>query len=78
MFDTYHWILEVVLRKDQQKGFQVLPKRWLVEHTFSWLNWYRRLSEDYERHPEMSEAAIYAAMIGVMLRRLATQDSLYK
>jgi putative transposase len=53
------------------KGFEVLPKRWVVERTFGWLNWFRRLSKDYERLPEMSEAAIYAAMTRMMVRRLA-------
>lgn len=71
MFDTYHWILEVVLRKDQQKGFQVLPMRWLVERTFAWLSNCRRLSRDYEALPQSSETFIYLAMIRLMLKRLA-------
>ncbi len=50
--------------------FEILPKRWVIERTFGWLNWFRRLSKDYERLPEMSEAAIYAAMTRIMLRRL--------
>jgi putative transposase len=50
--------------------FEVLPKRWVVERTFGWFNQYRRLSKDYERLPEMSEAAIYAVMTRIMLRRL--------
>jgi transposase len=41
----YH--VKVVQRSDQ-KGFKVLPKRWIVERTFAWLNWSRRLSKDYE------------------------------
>jgi putative transposase len=52
------------------KEFEVLPKRWVVERTFGWFNQYHRLSKDYERLPEMSEAAIYAVMTRVMLRRL--------
>jgi len=60
--------VEVIHR--QGPGFEVLPKRWVVERTFGWLNWYRRLSKDYERLPEMSEAAIYAVMTRIMLRRL--------
>jgi len=51
--------------------FELLPKRWVVERTFGWLNWFRRLSKDDEKLPEMSEAAIYAAMTRIMLRRLA-------
>ncbi len=50
--------------------FEVLPKRWVVKRTFGCFNQYR-LSKDYQRLPEMSEAAIYAVMTGIMLRRLA-------
>ena len=63
--------LEIVEKLGGQKGFQVLPKRWIVERTFAWLNRQRRLSKDYERLPETSEAFIYIAMIRLMLRRLA-------
>lgn len=48
-----------------------LPRRWVVERTFSWLGQNRRLSKDYERLPESSEAFIYAAMTRLMARRLA-------
>ncbi|MBD2639888.1 transposase, partial [Synechocystis sp. FACHB-908] len=57
------------------KSFEVLPKRWIVERTFGWLNWYRRLSKDYEHLPEMSEAAIYAVMTRIMLRRLSATST---
>jgi putative transposase len=60
--------VEVVKRSDA--GFVVLPKRWIVERTFSWLNQNRRLSKDYELLPEMSEAMIQGAMIRLMLQRL--------
>ncbi len=53
------------------KGFQVLPKRWVVERTFSWIDQNRRMSKDYERLPETSEAFIYVAMTRLMVRRLA-------
>jgi transposase len=53
------------------KGFKLLPKRWVVERTWGWLNWSRRLSKDYEVLPETSETFIYVAMIRIMLRRLA-------
>jgi putative transposase len=69
--DTYHWILETIKRSDNTKGFVLLPKRWVVERTWGWLNWSRRLSKDYEVWPETSEAFIYIAMIRIMLRRLA-------
>ncbi len=61
--------VEVIRRTN--KDFEVLPKRWVVERTFGWFNQYHRLSKDYERLPEMSEAAIYAVMTRIMLRRLA-------
>jgi len=64
------WILEIVKRSDDMTGFQVLPKRWIVERTFAWFGRYRRLSKDYETLPESSEAVIYLAMIHLMLRRL--------
>ncbi len=63
-------VLEIVERDPDQKGFRVLPRRWVVERTFAWLDRYRRLSKDYERDPRSSEAVIYAASIRTMLRRL--------
>ena len=53
------------------KGFQVLPKRWVVERTFSWTDQNRRMSKDYERLTETGEAFIYVAMSRLMVRRLA-------
>jgi putative transposase len=53
------------------KGFQVLPRRWVVERTFSWIDQNRRMSKDYERLTESSEAFIYVAMSRLMVRRLA-------
>jgi putative transposase len=67
------WVLEIVKRSDDVKGFQVLPHRWVVERTFGWLGRYRRLSKDYEGLPESSEAMIYIAMIHLMVRRLGRQ-----
>ena len=54
--DVYRWLWSVVTRHEEQKGFVVLPKRWLVERTFGWFNWCRRLSKDYEILPETTEA----------------------
>ncbi len=62
-------MLDVVKRVG--KGFQVLPKRWVVERTFAWFEGYRRLSKDYERLPKNSEAMIELAMIRLMLNCLA-------
>jgi putative transposase len=63
-------LLQVVPRPSTQKGFQVLPKRWIVERTFSWFNSYRRLSKDYEYRTDTSETMVYLAMIRLMLKRL--------
>jgi putative transposase len=67
------WLLEIVKRNESVKGWQLLPRRWVVERTISWLNGYRRLSRDYEYGPETSEAFIQIAMIHLMLHRLAPQ-----
>ena len=64
------WVLEIVKRSDDVKGFKVLPHRWVVERTFGWLGRYRRLSKDYEELTESSEAMIRIAMINLMLHRL--------
>ncbi len=53
------------------RTFKVLPRRWVVERTLAWVCRYRRHSKDYEHLPESSEALIYAAMIRLMLTRLA-------
>jgi putative transposase len=53
------------------KGFQVLPRRWVMERTIAWIDQNRRMSKDYERLPESGEAFIYVAMSRLMLRRLA-------
>lgn len=66
----WHWIWEITLRSDNRKGFVVLPKRWLVERTFSWLNQSRRLSKDYEKTTLSAESFIHLAMIRIMLNRL--------
>ncbi len=65
------WLLDIVRRNPDAKGFEVIRKRWIVERTFSWLDKCRRLSKDYERLRETSEAWVHVAMIGLMLRRLA-------
>jgi len=76
------WRLEVPRHPDRQawrygfaerprNAFRVLPRRWVVERTFAWLGQSRRLSKDYERLPEVSEAMIHGAMSRIMLRRVA-------
>lgn len=70
---VYGWVLEIVKRSDDAKGFVVLPRRWVVERTLAWLGRYRRLSKEYEEPTQSSEAMIYLAMIHLMLRRLGRQ-----
>src|SRR5436309_3545384 len=67
---TCLWLLQVVKRNDEVKGFVVLPRRWVVERTFAWLCRNRRLSKVYERACESSESFIYLAMIHLMVKRL--------
>ena len=71
VMQTYHWILRVVRRSEEAKGFVKLPVRWRVERTFGWLNGCRRFSKDYEVLPETHEVLVYAAMVRLMVRRLA-------
>jgi putative transposase len=65
------WTLEIVGKPADQKGFSVLPRRWVVERTFGWLGRYRRLVKDYDLLPQTTESFIYLAMTHIMLRRLA-------
>jgi transposase len=64
----------VVPRNADVKGFQVLPRRWVVERTFGWLTRCRRLARDYERKTAHAEAMIDVAMIRLMAARLAGED----
>jgi len=73
--DSFGWTLQTVLRPVGVKGFVILPKRWIVERTFAWINRYRRTSKDYERLTETSETMIYIAMIALMSKRLARQQN---
>lgn len=66
--------LEIKKRNEEVKGFEVIPRRWVVERTFAWLNNSRRLSKDYERLPKTSESLIYLAMIRLMLKRIVKED----
>lgn len=75
----YFWVPSEVSDVDEylkslgylsSKGFQVQPKRWIVERTFAWLGKYRRLSKDYEYNVIFSEGLIYLAMIKTMLKKI--------
>lgn len=54
----------------RKQGFKVVPKRWIVERTFGWFQWCRRLSIDYERLPDSAETFVYLASIKIMLKKL--------
>ena len=69
--ENLHAVLTIVLKQENQKGFQVLPKRWVIERTNAWISRNRRLARDYERLAASSEAFIYIAMIRIGLRRLS-------
>src|SRR6266704_4753373 len=60
---TGEWELEVVERPSGTRGFSVVPRRWVVERTFSWISRNRRMSKDYERKVQTSETLIQVAMI---------------
>jgi transposase len=61
------FVIEIVRRSQEQKGFHLLPRRWVVERTFGW----RTLVRDYERRIDVSTAMIHVAMGGVLFRRSA-------
>ena len=62
--------MQIVKRTDKRPVFEVLPRRWVVERTLSWLMRTRRLARDYERLPAHAEAMVNWSMIGLMTRRL--------
>ncbi len=72
---TGAWKLEIVKRSDAAKGFEVLPKRWIVERTFAWISRCRRLARDFERYARTTVAFVRLSMIRIMLRRLAANPS---
>jgi putative transposase len=67
-------VTEIVSRPKGSRGFTLIPRRWVVERTFAWLNQHRRLSKDYEYLTDTSEVMIQVAMIGIMLHRLAPEN----
>ena len=69
MKEKFHMDVDVVERSDSER-WQVLPKRWIVERTFAWLNNYRRLSKDYEINVAYSESMIKIAASYTLLKRL--------
>ena len=65
------FVLEIVRRTDNDPGFKVLPRRWVVERTFGWMTHRRRLLRDYETRLDVSKAMIHLAMGSLLLRRIA-------
>ena len=65
------FVIEIVRKLADQKGFQVLPRRWVVERTFGWMMRWRRLVRDYERRCDVSEAMIRVSLGALLLRRIA-------
>ena len=65
------WTLEIIKRSDTAKGFELLPRRWVVERTFAWFGRNRRLAKDFERTIESSTAWLMLASVQLMTRRLA-------
>ncbi len=71
MKDHGDWTIEIIKRSDTAKGFEVLPRRWVVERTFAWIGRCRRLAKDWEATLESSTAWAFVASIRLMTRRLA-------
>ena len=69
--DRGDWTLEIIKRSDTAKGFEVLPRRWVVERTFAWLGRCRRLAKDWEKSIASAEAWVFVAHIRLLTRRLA-------
>ncbi len=65
------WTLQIIRRSDTAKGFELLPRRWVVERTFAWLNRCRRLAKDVEATIESATAWIFVAHIRALTRRIA-------
>jgi putative transposase len=72
----FRFTLEIVTRDKEQKGFVVLPKRWIVERSLAWLGRNRILSKEYEHLTQTSESDVYIASIRMMLRRLDRRQTI--
>jgi transposase len=68
---TLSLTIDIVRKLAGQVGFQVLPRRWVAERTFSWINRCRRTVRDYERLPAHHAAMVQWSMVIIMTRRLA-------
>lgn len=65
------WTIDIIKRSDRAKGFEVLPRRWVVERTFAWLNRNRRLAKDFEQTIASATAWLFLASIQLLVRRAA-------
>ena len=65
------WTLEIIKRSDTATGFELLPRRWVVERTFAWLNRNRRLAKDFEQKIESATAWLFLASVQLITRRIA-------
>ena len=65
------WTLEIIKRSDRASGFEVLPRRWVVERTFAWLSRNRRLAKDFEHTIASATAWLFVASIQLLARRIA-------
>ena len=72
--DSLGWMIQVVLRQQHTQGLVLLKKRSVVEQTFGWLNWYRRLSKDDRRLPACSQPMIYISLIRLMVLVSLSED----
>ena len=64
------WTIDIVKRSDAAKGFELLPRRWVVERTLAWLNRNRRLAKDFETSIASAEAWLMIASVKLLMRRL--------
>jgi len=70
VYKLWHWTCQAVKRNDDQKGFKLLPRRWVVERTFACLLNARRLNKDYEKNRRNSQSMVYLAFLPLLLNRL--------
>ena len=66
-----NWTIEIVRRMARAVGFEILPRRWVVERTLAWLNRNRRLAKDFEASIESAKAWVYVASVQLIIRRIA-------
>ena len=72
LYGKGNWSFEIIKRSDTAKGFEVLPRRWVVERSFAWFGRNRRLAKDFEETIASSTAWLLLASVQLMTRRLAS------